>query len=144
MKIRTITIEDYDQIYKLWTSTPGMGLRSLDDSREGIECFLKRNPSTCFASVGRDDRIDGVILCGHDGRRGYIYHMAVSVEKRRCGIGTSLVDAAVEALRLEGIHKVALVAFVSNKEGNHFWESIGFSRRDDLVYRNKAINMENR
>ncbi len=142
MQIRKLELKDYDQIYALWTSTPGMGLRTLDDSPEGLERFLKRNPDTCFAAV-KENSIAGVILCGHDGRRGYIYHMAVAPSQRRQGLGTALVEAAVQALQKEGIHKVALIAFRSNEAGNRFWESIGFSERSDLIYRNKAITPEN-
>ena len=143
MQLRLLTMDDYNSIYALWSSTPGMGLRTLDDSYEGIERFLKRNPTTCFAALNDMESIIGVILCGHDGRRGYIYHMAVAPECRRLGIGTILVDAALEALRQEGIHKAALVAFSTNEAGNRFWESIGFSERKDLVYRNKVISLEN-
>lgn len=143
MQLRLLTMDDYNSIYALWSSTPGMGLRTLDDSNEGIERFLKRNPTTCFAALNDMESIIGVILCGHDGRRGYIYHMAVAPECRRLGIGTMLVDAALEALRQEGIHKAALVAFSTNEAGNRFWESIGFSERKDLVYRNKVIFLEN-
>lgn len=143
MQLRLLTMDDYNSIYALWSSTPGMGLRTLDDSHEGIGCFLKRNPTTCFAALNDMESIIGVILCGHDGRRGYIYHMAVAPECRRLGIGTMLVDAALEALRQEGIHKAALVAFSTNEAGNRFWESIGFSERKDLVYRNKVIFLEN-
>ena len=143
MQLRLLTMDDYNSIYALWSSTPGMGLRTLDDSNEGIERFLKRNPTTCFAALNDMESIIGVILCGHDGRSGYIYHMAVAPECRRLGIGTMLVDAALEALRQEGIHKAALVAFSTNEAGNRFWESIGFSERKDLVYRNKVIFLEN-
>ena len=143
MQLRLLTMDDYNSIYALWSSTPGMGLRTLDDSNEGIERFLKRNPTTCFAALNDMESIIGVILCGHDGRRGYIYHMAVAPECRRLGIGTMLVDAPLEALRQEGIHKAALVAFSTNEAGNRFWESIGFSERKDLVYRNKEISLEN-
>lgn len=134
--IRTMTIEDYDGVYDLWIHTPGMGLNSTDDSREGIEKYLKRNPSTSFAAE-ENGKIVGVIIAGHDGRRGYIYHTAVLPAYRNQGIGRKLVDHAVGALEKEGIHKAALVAFRTNETGNGFWESIGFTERDDLVYRNK-------
>lgn len=84
-------------MFGLWKNTPNMGLRSLDDSRDGIGAFLKRNPETCF--IGLDgDIVTGAILCGHDGRRGYIYHTVVLPEYRNRGIGTALIDAAVFAL----------------------------------------------
>jgi ribosomal protein S18 acetylase RimI-like enzyme len=119
-----------------------MGMRSLDDSREGIEQFLLRNPTTCFVAMDSETTI-GVILCGHDGRRGYIYHTAVLTEYRGQGIARALVDAATDALKHEGIHKVALVVFQNNDTGNVFWEHIGFIRRDDLVYRNLSLNEGN-
>ena len=119
-----------------------MGLRSLDDSREGIGRFLDRNPNTCFVARS-GDRIVGVILCGHDGRRGYIYHAAVCPDYRRQGIGRRLVENALAALKREGINKAALIAFKTNAAGNAFWQSIGFESREDLVYRNISLNDEN-
>ena len=142
MNIKLMIIEDYKQIYDLWTSEKGVGLRSIDDSKEGIDKFLKRNPTTCFVAQ-KDDRIIGSILCGNDGRRGYIYHAMVWKKRRGQGIGKALVDAATNALKDEGIHKAALVVFCSNELGNKFWENIGFSKRDDLVYRNLSLNEGN-
>jgi len=142
MKIRTMTMDDYEAVYALWTGTAGMGMRSLDDSPEGIDRFLKRNPSTSFVAFVENE-LAGVVLSGNDGRRGYIYHAAVKPEYRGQGIGRKLVDAALIALCAEGINKVALVVFAKNEIGNGFWESIGFTRRDDLVYRNKSINEKN-
>ncbi len=143
MLLRVMTIADYDRAYALWTGTPGMGLRSLDDSREGIARFLRRNPATCFVAE-EGGRLAGLLLCGHDGRRGYIYHTAVHPDFRRRGLGKALVDAALGALRAEGIMKAALVVFAANETGNAFWEAIGFETRKDLVYRNKSLNSENR
>ena len=90
-----------------------------------------------------ENKIVGVILCGHDGRRGYVYHTAVNNDYRGKGIGKVLVKAVLDALKKEGINKVALVAFVSNDLGNKFWQSIGFHKREDLVYRNLSINEKN-
>lgn len=139
MRIRVMTIADYDGVYDLWRSTPGMGLNSTDDSREGIEKYLNRNPETCFVAV-EGDTIVGAILTGHDGRRGYIYHTAVLPSCRNHGIGRQLVDHAMKALEKEGIHKVALVAFSRNETGNAFWEKMGFPLREDLCYRNRNIH----
>lgn len=138
MNIRSLTEADYDALYALWRATPGMGLNTTDDSRDGIARYLQRNPSTCFAAES-GGALCGAILAGHDGRRGYIYHTAVSAEARRSGVGRALVEAALEALRAEGVHKVALVVFNRNALGNAFWESMGFSAREDLVYRNRAL-----
>ena len=142
MKIRLLTIEDYDKVYQLWTNTKGMGMRSLDDSYEGIERFLKRNPTTNYIAQV-ENKIIGVILCGHDGRRGYIYHTAVNSDYRGKGIGKQLVNAALHALKKEEINKVALVVFNSNDLGNKFWKAFGFHKRDDLIYRNLSINEKN-
>ncbi len=139
MQIRLMTIADYDKVYDLWINTPGMGLNNLDDSREGIERYLGRNPGTCYVAEEKG-KILGVILSGHDGRRGFIHHTAVQVQVRGQGIGKSLVTHALEALRQEGIHKAVLVVFQENGTGNEFWESQGFIARADLVYRNKNIS----
>ncbi len=140
--IRTMKMEDYEEVYRLWTETEGMGLRSLDDSEEGIGRFLKRNPATCFLCRS-GEKLAGVILCGHDGRRGYIYHAAVDKAFRRRGIGKALVNKVLTALEKEGINKTALVVFDSNTAGNSFWESLGFTERCDLIYRNRAVNESN-
>lgn len=136
--IKKLTIDDYDKMYALWLSCKGMGLNDTDDSREGIRRFLNRNPDTCFGAYEADMLI-GVILAGNDGRRGFIYHTAVSPEYRGNGVGTALVNAALEALGRLGITKTALVVFGKNEVGNAFWEKQGFIVRDDLVYRNRAL-----
>ena len=138
MNFRLMQISDYDSIYNLWINTPGMGLNSVDDSKEGIEKFLKRNPSTCFIAE-ENEKIIGVIMAGNDGRRGYIYHIAVLPEFRGKHIAKTLVEIAIAALEKEGITKVALVVFEKNKNGNGFWEKIGFTVRNDLIYRNRTI-----
>ena len=138
MDIRIMTINDYERVYALWVSTPNMGLNTLDDSKEGIAKYLARNPNTCFVAE-KNDNIIGVILSGHDGRRGYIHHAAVAESEQRFGVGTALVDAAMSALESEGITKTALVVFEKNEKGNAFWEKYGFTKRNDLVYRNKTI-----
>lgn len=130
--------EDYDQIYALWLSCEGMGLNDVDDSQEGIARFLKRNPETCFVAEDQG-KIIGVMMSGHDGRRGYIYHTAVNEEYRGQGIGSLLVKKTLDAFCRLNISKVALVVFKRNEIGNLFWESQGFVKRNDLVYRNQAL-----
>jgi len=134
-----MVIDDYDSVFNLWRNTPGMGLYTTDDSRESIERYLLRNPNTCFAAEV-DAEIVGAILSGHDGRRGFIYHAAVAVNQRNSGIGGALVDAAMGALKNEGINKVGLTAYSNNEIGNRFWEKQGFTARTDLTYRDKEIN----
>ena len=138
MIIRNMDIADYEAVYALFLATPGMGLNKTDDSKQGIEKYLKRNPATSFVAEEEGD-IVGVLLCGHDGRRGYLHHMAVAPRCRERGIGTKLLDSALLALEKEGISKAALVVFAKNEIGNTFWQNRGFLVRGDLFYRNKNI-----
>ena len=138
MIIRTMTLQDYDKVYALWMSCKNMGFNNLDDSREGIDKFLRRNPSSSFVAE-EGDRIVGIILAGHDGRRGYVYHTSVAEDKRGQKIATRLLEHALNALKAEGINKVALLVFNRNEVGNAFWESQGFKRREDVAYRNKEL-----
>ena len=138
MTIRLMTPADYPACYDLWLRTPGMGLNRVDDSADGIARYLKRNPSTCFVAE-EEGRIVGVILAGHDGRRGHISHTAVDSAFRRRGIGGQLVEHTMAALEQEGITKVNLVVFSRNETGNAFWESMGFTVRTDLIYRDRRI-----
>ena len=137
MKIRLMTIDDYDEVYELWMSCKGMGLNNLDDSKEGIAKFLLRNPKTCY--VAQDERIVGVIMTGNDGRRGYIYHTAVSPLFRGRGVARKLLNASMNALINLGINKAALVVFSKNETGNAFWEKLGFTVRKDLTYRDMEL-----
>ena len=138
MEIRKMVLDDYEEVYTLWRSCAGMGLNNLDDSQEGVDKFLKRNPDTCFVAQS-GSKIVGVIMAGNDGRRGYIYHTAVHPQYRNQGIASQLVNTVFQALKQCDINKVALVVFDRNKLGNHFWENRGFSVREDIVYRNKII-----
>lgn len=140
--IRVMTIEDYDGVHALWMKIKGFGIRSIDDSREGVERFLKRNPTTSVVAV-EDGKIVGSILCGHDGRRGCLYHVCVDEAYRMRGIGKSMVVKAMEALRAEHINKVSLIAFTQNDIGNAFWNEIGWTKREDLNYYEFTLNEAN-
>ena len=142
MQVRVMTIEDYPQVYALWMSIHGFGIRTVDDSCEGVEKFLKRNPATSVVAV-EDDRVIGAILCGHDGRRGCFYHVCVAEDKRQRGIGKQMATFAMHALKAEGINKVSLIAFKSNEVGNRFWRSVGWTYRDDLNYYDFTLNEAN-
>ena len=133
-----MNMQDYDRVYALWMSCKNMGFNNLDDSREGIEKLLRRNPNTSFVAVD-GDALAGVILSGQDGRRGYIYHMSVAETYRRQGLGSLLAERCLAALKAEGINKVALLVFNRNEAGNAFWEAQGFTVRNDVAYRNKAL-----
>lgn len=140
--IRVMTMEDYDGVRELWMKIKGFGIRSIDDSREGVERFLKRNPSTSVVAV-EDGKIVGSILCGHDGRRGCLYHVCVDEAYRMRGIGKSMVVQCMEALRAEQINKVTLIAFTKNDIGNAFWKEIGWTKREDLNYYEFTLNEAN-
>ncbi|MDE6748364.1 MAG: GNAT family N-acetyltransferase [Lachnospiraceae bacterium] len=139
---RVMTIDDYDEVYSLWMSIKGFGIRSVDDSREGVEAFLKRNPLTSVVDI-EDGKIVGAILCGHDGRRGCLYHVCVAEGYRMRGIGKAMVVYCMNALKKENINKVTLIAFTKNDIGNAFWKQIGWTRREDLNYYDFTLNTEN-
>ena len=142
--IRNVTIEDYDKLCALWNSTEQSrrALNPVDDSRDGIARYLRRNPTTCFLACPAEDprRVIGVILTGHDGRRAIIHHMCIHPEFRRRGIARMLLQEAEEALRAEGITKVFGLVFKDNDPANAFWESQGYTLRTNLNYRNKSLN----
>lgn len=140
--IRVMTIEDYDGVYRLWTTIKGFAIRSIDDSREGVGMFLRRNPATSIVAADGEEII-GAILCGHDGRRGCFYHVCVREDYRKRGIGKAMVVAAMNALRKEKINKVSLIAFTKNDIGNSFWKGIGWTERGDLNYYDFVLNKEN-
>ena len=137
-----MTIEEYQGVHDLWMSIKGFGIRSVDDSREGVEMFLKRNPTTSVVAI-EDGKVVGSILCGHDGRRGCLYHVCVAEQYRRHGIGKAMVVQAMNALKAEHINKVSLIAFTQNDIGNAFWKHIGWTKREDLNYYDFTLNEAN-
>ena len=140
--VRTMTIDDYEEVSLLWHKIKGFSIRSIDDSREGVARVLKRNPDSSVVAV-EDSRVVGAILCGHDGRRGCMYHVCVDPEYRMRGIGKSMVVFAMNALKKENISKVSLIAFTKNDVGNKFWRCIGWTKREDLNYYDFVLNSEN-
>ena len=143
--IRTMTIEDYEKVHALWMTIQGFAIRSIDDSKEGVSRFLKRNPTTSVVAVDEEQggKVVGAILCGHDGRRGCLYHVCVEENYRRHGIGKSMVVFCMEALQKEQINKVSLIAFTRNDIGNAFWKTIGWTKREDLNYYDFTLNEKN-
>ena len=134
--------EDYDDVRALWMTSSGFGIRAIDDSREDIERFILRNPTTSV--VAKDgDRIVGSILCGSDGRQGALYHVCVAKEYRRRGIGTQMVGFCMHQLRYMGINKVALIAFTRNEAGNAFWNQIGWTKKTNVNYYEFILNEDN-
>ena len=141
--VRTMRTEDYEGLYALWKTIRGFGMRSLDDSREGVERVLRRNPTTSVVAVDGEGAIVGGILCGHDGRRGCLYHVCVREDWRRQGIGKAMVVHCMNALKAEQVNKVSLIAFTANDIGNAFWKCIGWTRREDLNYYDFTLNEAN-
>lgn len=135
--IREIHVDDYSEVHNLWSDTPGMGLNEAD-SRENFQKFILRNKGMSFCCI-KENRIAGTVLCGHDGRRGYIYHVAVAVQYQGRGIGSMLVEQSLQRLREEGIVKCHLFAFTDNKPGNAFWNATGWAKRDDIFVYSKSI-----
>ena len=142
MKIRVMTIEDYESVHELWMTIKGFAIRSVDDSKDGVERFIRRNPSTSVVAE-EDGKIVGAILCGHDGRRGCLYHVCVHPDYRLKGIGKAMVVHCMNALKAEKINKVSLIAFTKNDIGNAFWKQIGWTKREDLNYYDFVLNEDN-
>lgn len=137
-----MTIDDYEQVHALWMRIKGFAIRSIDDSQEGIAKFLRRNPTTSVVAT-EDGKLVGAILCGHDGRRGCLYHVCVDPDYRRRGIGKAMVGFCLDALREEGINSVTLIAFTQNDIGNSFWHHVGWAEREDLNNYDFNLNAEN-
>ncbi|MCR5396931.1 MAG: GNAT family N-acetyltransferase [Lachnospiraceae bacterium] len=130
-RIRPMTEEDYDKAHDLWMTIHGFGIRSIDDSKEGVGRFLRRNPNIS-AVAEAEGKIVGTILCGHDGRTGSFYHVCVHEDYRRRGIGKAMAIFCMKALQNEKVNKVSLVAFVGNELGNKFWHEEGWTMREDV------------
>ena len=128
--ITTMTPEHYDDAYQLWQTHEGIGLGRAD-SRERIAGFLERNRGLSFVAT-LNDRIIGTVLGGHDGRRGFVYHLIVDSNYRSRGIGRALVGSCLEGFRRIGIEKSHVFVFKINESGVGFWSNIGYRLRDDL------------
>jgi len=137
IEIRPMTIDDYEQAMALWKITEGMGLRPVDE-REYIARYLERNPGLSFVAWD-EERPVGTVLCGHDGRRGYLQHLAVARAYRRQGIGKALVEQALAALQANGINKCHLFVIKTNQSAIGFWQHMGWFQRDDIVTMSKMI-----
>ncbi len=137
IELRELTINDYDEVINVWKKSDGVGLSDAD-SKEGIKRFLKRNPGLSYVAVD-GGKIIGAALCGHDGRRGYIHHLAVEQERRRQGLGRSLVGRCMYALMRIGISKCHLFVFGDNKNAIGFWNKVGWSERVELMMMSQQL-----
>lgn len=136
-RIETMSLQDYDQIIELWQNTEGVGLNE-SDSREQIAQFLARNRGMSFV-IRNAGRIIGAVLCGHDGRRGYMHHLAVARSHRGQGLGRQLVNACLAQLERAGIQKCNIFLYANHAEGEAFWKHNGWSQRPDLVVMQKPL-----
>lgn len=136
--LRTLIIADYEVVYALWQQTEGIGLNE-SDTREAIAGFLERNPGLSVVACDTNNLIVGTILCGHDGRRGYLHHLAVAQTHRKQGIGRALVDTCLDRLAALKIQKCNLFLFANNTEGRTFWLHQGWSAREDIVLVQKEL-----
>lgn len=141
-QVRSMEEKDFEAVHALWLEIHNFAIRSIDDSKEGVSRFLKRNPKTSIVAVA-DGRIVGSILCGHDGRTACFYHVCVKEEFRKQGIGKAMVTAAMRALQKEKVNKISLVAFRDNAVGNQFWHEEGWKMREDLNCYDFILNEEN-
>ncbi len=131
IEIRELTMRDYDAAMDLWRACEGIGLSGAD-SGEDIAKYLLRNPGMSFCALA-DGRLVAAALCGHDGRRGYLHHVAVAGTHRKIGIGSALVKRCVDELRKRGIRKCHLFVHHDNSAAIAFWGRIGWQERTDLV-----------
>lgn len=135
--VRSMEISDYAEILAMWQQTEGVGLSSAD-SKERIAAYLERNPG-CSFTAWSGQQLVGAVLCGHDGRRGYLHHLAVLRDWRKQGVGSVLVMRCLEALQAAGIDKCHLFVFKDNVPGRIFWEKAGWHERDDLVIMSHSV-----
>lgn len=140
--IRKMKDSDYDKVHNLWLKISGFGIRSIDDSKEGVIRFIKRNPNTSIVCEYKDEII-GTILCGHDGRSACFYHVCVKEEYRRKGVGSAMVKEALIALTDEHINKVTLIAFTTNEIGNKFWKNTGWKLIENANQYEFTLNKDN-
>lgn len=136
--IREMTIEDFNNIIKLWKDTPGIGLSNAD-SKENIEKFLLKNKGLSFVCLC-DNKIIGTILCSHDGRRGYIYHLTIHNNYRNTGIAKRLIMQSINKLKESGIEKCHLFTFNDNELGKSFWNKMDWTKREDIIIFSKNIS----
>jgi N-acetylglutamate synthase len=142
IQIKQMEISDYESVIKLWKNIEGIGLSDAD-SKDGIEKFLIRNPGLSFIAKSNGDTV-GAALCGHDGRRGYLHHLAVAPEYRNRRIGSELVEKCLSGLKVRGIMKCNIFVFDANVDGQEFWSNIGWIKRGDLLVMQKPVICETR
>jgi len=137
-RIETMKLSDFAAVSRLWRKSEGIGLNE-SDTRPNIAIYLKRNPRMSFVAR-KGKTIVGAVLCGHDGRRGYLHHLAVAKSHRGDGIGKKLVEASFTMLRRAGVTRCNIYLFNSNSQGEAFWLHNGWTKRADLRMLQKAVS----
>ncbi|MBM4361840.1 MAG: GNAT family N-acetyltransferase [Deltaproteobacteria bacterium] len=135
--LRPLTVADIPTVTALWRSCEGVGMSESDDPVH-LSAFLARNPGMSSVAIA-DGGVVGAVLSGHDGRRGFLYHLAVHPAARRRGIGRQLVDETLRGLRAAGILKCQIVVFQVNEDAKRFWLRLGWTPRDDLHAFSKVL-----
>lgn len=130
VNIRVMQAGDYDAVLELMQNTPGISLRDAD-SREATARYLARNPQMSFVAEA-EGRVIACVMCGHDGRRGYLQHLLVLPDYRRQGIAQALVERCLSALEQQGIHKCHLDVFKTNTHAAEYWQGQGWTLRTDI------------
>jgi ribosomal protein S18 acetylase RimI-like enzyme len=138
IRLRILTLRDYPRVMALWEATEGMGMGP-SDSRESIALFLRRNRGLSLVAM-EGKTLVGAVLCGHDGRRGFLYHLAVAPTHRGRGLGKKLALKCLAGLRAQGIHKCHIVVYTHNTEGQKFWQKIGWEKRGNLLIMSRNPN----
>jgi ribosomal protein S18 acetylase RimI-like enzyme len=124
IETREFSISDYDAALQVWQRVEGLEIAEGDD-REGVAQFLARNPGLSRVAVD-GSAIVGVALCGHDGRRGHIYHLAVGPAYQGRRLGKRLLDECLDGLRMAGVQRVIILVADDNKRGAEFWKHHGW------------------
>lgn len=137
--ISEMKIKDYEQVYALWKRVEGIGLHAYCDSKDGVARYLERNPGLSFIACD-NAKVVGTVLCGHDGRRGYLHHLAIAETYRNKGLGKTLSQHALLALKAIGIAKCHIFVFSKNIDGQKFWRKIGWEERMDLKVMSKDVD----
>jgi ribosomal protein S18 acetylase RimI-like enzyme len=138
MELTEMTIDHYERSIELWKCTEGLVL-SESDSKANISLFLSRNEGMSFVCL-EEDCVVGTILCGHDGRRGFLYHVAVCETFRGKGIAKRMVERSLDALRAAGITKCHLFTLESNEVGNRYWSGTGWERRNGILLYSRDVS----
>jgi ribosomal protein S18 acetylase RimI-like enzyme len=138
-----MNIKHFDEAYEIWKQSEEVAL-TIGDTKESFEKYLSRNPGMSYVCIDKNsDSVIGTILCGHDGRRGFIYHLTVKKEFRGKSIGKTLLEKSISALKAEGIKRCMIMVKTSNDTGKNFWEKSGWNKRDDLIiYSSDVIKIE--